>query len=110
MLFHGYGGDGRITDGQTAWSTDPNLLEWHWQPEPVYSSTIEYADGSPPEVFPRRERPALLLDASGFPTHLFNGVKPPNASYKGKCFSYVQATAHGAELERQRRGDEGGGE
>ena len=94
----GYGGDGRITDGQIAWSTDPHLLVWHWQPEPLYSSTIAYtnvrsfpfprlqglpfpaafsehdkqaaAQGSS-EVFTRRERPALLFDADLNPTHLY---------------------------------------
>ncbi len=93
MIFHGYGGDGRITDGQIAWSTDPHLLEWHWQPEPLYSSTIVYtnvrgtqlpfppafseahdkqaaAQGSS-EDFTRRERPALLFDADMNPTHLY---------------------------------------
>ena len=83
-------GDGRITDGQTAWSTDPNLLEWHWQPEPLYSSTIAYSNGST-EVFTRRERPALLFDAAGNPTHLYNGVQPPNETWHGHSYSYVQA-------------------
>jgi hypothetical protein len=92
MIFHGYGSDGRITDGQTAWSTDPNLLEWHWQPEPLYSSTINYTNGFS-EVFTRRERPALLFDENMNPTHLYNGVQPPNESYSGPnshSYSYVQ--------------------
>lgn len=87
MIFHGYGEDGMVTDGQAAWSTD--LLHWHAQPTPVYSSTVAYEDGST-EVFSRRERPALLFDDEMNPTHLFNGVMPGDGPYKGKVFSYVQ--------------------
>ena len=87
MIFHGYGEDGMVTDGQAAWSTD--LLHWHAQSTPVYSSAVAFEDGST-EVFARRERPALLFDSEMNPTHLFNGVKPSNGIYKGKTFSHVQ--------------------
>lgn len=89
VVFHGYGGDKKKTDGQAAYSTD--LLHWTWQPEPVYSSTIQY-EHAPDEVLSRRERPAVVVDDSGHPLYLLNGVMPANGIYVKKTFSYIQAT------------------
>ncbi|XP_065198016.1 uncharacterized protein LOC135829549 [Sycon ciliatum] len=89
VLFHGYGGDKRWTDGQAAHSSD--LLHWTWQPEPAYSSTIQFQDGTA-ETLSRRERPAVAVDKSGAPLYLLNGVEP---AYPGNShtYSYIHATS-----------------
>ena len=59
---------------------------WHQSPEPACNSTIEYEFVDPasspsssggnvkPIVFGKRERPHLLFDKKGAPTHLITGV------------------------------------
>ena len=45
----------------------------------AYNTTVHFADGTPPISFVSRERPKLLLDQQGRPTHLSNAVQPPQA-------------------------------
>ena len=95
VVFHGYGGDRRWSDGQTAYSTD--LLHWTWQPEPAYSSTIQYSDKTV-ETFGRRERPALVLDEQGHPLYLLNGILPQDPEYGDHTYSYIHATSAAANV------------
>lgn len=88
------------TIGQ-AWSKD--LVHWTPGPTAVATSLMEYADGTI-RAFARRERPALLLDDRGFPTHLFTAVQGPGANYSCHsdtdrgchAWSFVHPTRHGA--------------
>jgi len=65
------------TVGRMAWS--PNGLDWRLSPVGAYSKETTYTDGSS-EYFCRRERPKLLLDETGRPTHLFTGVLATNVT------------------------------
>jgi len=58
--------------GRYAHSVDG--LEWTFSPIPAYNSTIQWANGTT-AVFSRMERPFLIFDNTGNPTHLFNGVQ-----------------------------------
>lgn len=102
MVFHGYGGDRRWTDGQTAYSTD--LLHWTWQPEPAYSSTVYYHDGTS-ETFMRRERPALVLNEAGHPLYLLNGIEPEHPEYSSHTYSYIHATSAAAKQSADSHGN-----
>ena len=55
---HGYSEDG---------------INWHFGEVPPYNSWADYADGSR-KMFATMERPHLVFDAHGNPTHLLNGV------------------------------------
>jgi hypothetical protein len=87
-----------------AFSTD--LLHWTAGPGPAATSTMTYTNGST-RNFAKRERPALLLDAKGFPLVLYNGVQAEEASYSCHsatdrachCWSFAQATHHGEQQE-----------
>eukprot|EP00035_Acanthoeca_spectabilis_P012030 m.212904 g.212904 ORF g.212904 m.212904 type:complete len:440 (+) comp15507_c0_seq2:412-1731(+) len=75
---------------QHAFSRDG--ITWGWSPEPPYSSTINYTDGSS-FSFASAERPKLVLDSVGNPTHLINarGTHPwpcngcPFKNYTNVC-------------------------
>jgi hypothetical protein len=58
--------------GRYAHSVDG--LEWTYSPIPAYNATITWSNGTT-AVFSRMERPFLIFDADGTPTHLFNGVQ-----------------------------------
>ena len=57
---HGYSSDG---------------LSWTFDDEPPYFATITFGDGSR-QNFSTLERPHLVFDAAGEPTHLVNGASP----------------------------------
>eukprot|EP01052_Picozoa_sp_SAG31_P029578 SAG31_NODE_2950_length_4870_cov_3.507860_6_plen_97_part_00 len=57
------GGHAASKDGKT----------WHYSGGAVYSTTVEY-EGGYNVTYARRERPELLLDEHGLPTHLITGV------------------------------------
>ena len=44
-----------------------------------YNTSVALADGTTVN-FPRRERPKLLFDQSGTPTHLYNGAIPSHGN------------------------------
>lgn len=48
-------------------------LKWTTSPDAPYGNLIQFADGSEMLVS-TRERPKLIFDAGGNPTHLVNGV------------------------------------
>ena len=81
--------------GVYAWATAPGG-PWHFQENKlVYGGWIQFDDGTGWKAS-RRERPKMLLDANGRPTHLYSGVCPPNTAFKGEsdpnghCFTMVQ--------------------
>ena len=51
----------------------PPFLTWFWSANQPYGSTIHFADGSSTH-HATAERPKLVLDGSGNPTHLVNGL------------------------------------
>jgi len=68
-IFHDhatFGGHGFSRDG----------IHWTYSPTPPYSSLIPFDDGSAIRM-QRRERPHLILDGGGQPTHLVTAVQPP---------------------------------
>lgn len=71
LLCHEMGHGNNDTVGRMAWSE--NGLDWTLSPIGAYTLFTNYSDGSS-EYFCRRERPKLLLDDAGNPTHLFTGV------------------------------------
>jgi len=60
--------------GRYAFSADDGMT-WHFSSVPAYNASIRFANGTV-TVFSRMERPFLLIDDSGAPTHLFTGVQP----------------------------------
>ena len=48
---------------------------WTVSPVEPYTNAVRYADGTE-QMFSTMERPKLLFDGSGVPTHLINGVSP----------------------------------
>jgi len=75
-----------------AWSVDG--VTWTGSPYAAFGSTVEYTDGSV-QSFARRERPHLILDDEGHPTHLISGVQPGGylADYS---YTLVQPTCSAA--------------
>ena len=57
------GGHAASTDGKT----------WHYSGGAAYTTTVAFTNGEN-VTFSRRERPELMLDAAGLPTHLIPGV------------------------------------
>jgi len=58
--------------GRHAFSTDG--WNWSFTPTPAYNSTVHFSNGQV-ITFNRRERPHILLNDQGEPSHLFNGVQ-----------------------------------
>lgn len=75
-LFHGLGacGVGAAGIGCHAYSADGS--SWTLSPTPAYSLNVVFDDGTN-TTFSRRERPQILIDAAGMPTHLVTGVQLP---------------------------------
>lgn len=48
-------------------------LTWHYSGGAAYSTTVQYEDGSA-VTYARRERPEMILNEHGDPTHLVTGV------------------------------------
>ena len=65
---------------------DVIAFEGPWTVSPIepYDSHLRYGDGTE-ETFSTMERPKLMFDAKGNPTHITNGVSPvyPCNSCKG---------------------------
>ena len=61
-------------------------------PSAAYSKSVQWADGTN-TTFAERERPVLLFDASGHPTHLINGVReaPAESQPEPKQRAHVRA-------------------
>ena len=77
-LFHGLGacGVGAAGVGCHAFSADG--VSWTLSSTPAYSLNVAFDDGTN-TTFSRRERPQVLLDARGAPTHLVTAVQLPAA-------------------------------
>ena len=82
--------------GRHAWSADG--VTWSYSPHAAFGSTVHYTDGSSAS-FARRERPHLILDDQGNPTHLVSGIQP-GGSTGDYSFTMVQPTRYGAELKK----------
>jgi len=67
-------GHGYSTDG----------LDWHFNSVQPYEAKITFANGTV-QQFSTWERPHLLFDKSGVPTHLVNGVQPYWMGPRGPC-------------------------
>jgi hypothetical protein len=90
---------GQLVSGH---SFSPDGLTWHEATESPYSNVIQFTDGGNLTVS-TRERPKLMFDANGNPTHLLNGVCggtatcPPtpavNCKYNYWDFTLVQPLA-----------------
>ena len=61
------------------------------RPTDAYDSKLRFADGSAIKVG-RRERPSLVFDEHGQPTHLITGVQTDKPSGPGVCRSYTVLT------------------
>ena len=84
--------------GRHAWSADG--VTWAYSPYAAFGSDVQFTDGSIGS-YARRERPHLIVDAKGNPTHLVNGIQP--GGYTGdSSFTLVQPTTLGAELKLKR--------
>lgn len=62
------------TIGGHAFSSDG--VSWTYSPVVPFNATVQYDDGGR-VTFERRERPHLVFDQRGFPSHLTSGVQPP---------------------------------
>ena len=80
--------------GRHAWSRDG--VVWAYSPYAAWGSEVEYEDGQT-RSFARRERPHLIVDAEGHPTHLLSGVQPGGAT-ADYSFTLAQPTAHGRRM------------
>ena len=80
--------------GGHAYSTDGK--NWTFHPTNAYNNNVTLTDGSEWELA-RRERPKLIFDAAGIPTHLVNGVTlrgAANGCESGDhSFTFVQPIA-----------------
>jgi hypothetical protein len=65
--------------------------QWAYSPYAAWGSEVEYSDGAKVS-FARRERPHLILDDAGFPTHLVSGVQPGGVT-GDYSYTLVQPTA-----------------
>jgi hypothetical protein len=76
-LLHGLGGCGAGAAGVGCHAFSADGARWTLGSAPAYNFTVRFSDGSN-TTFRRRERPHLVLDPdTGAPTHLINGVQPP---------------------------------
>jgi hypothetical protein len=75
---------------RAAWSKDG--LEWSYSPYSAWGASVQYTDGTR-ERFHRRERPHVLTDSDGFPTHLSSGVQPQGVT-GDYSYTLVQPTSH----------------
>ena len=75
----------RDSVGLHAWSHDGH--NWTMAtPKTAYTKTVLWSDGSN-TTFAERERPVLVFDQNGHPTHLINGVRlrqPPSPLHSSR--------------------------
>ena len=71
------GHDGAVVSGHY-FSTDG--LAWRTSPTMPYGNVVDLADGSQ-QLLTTRERPKMLFNAAGEPTHLSNGVCPSPGNF-----------------------------
>ena len=67
-------------------------LEWTYSGPDSYNTTVVY-EGGTVVTFSRRERPELVLDSEGNPTHLITGVTEKTGGRGGQSdhsFTLVQ--------------------
>ena len=98
MLVHAFQGvGGRALDnvGGHAWSRDG--ARWEYAAAPAYTLRADWSNGSATELY-RRERPQLLFDGGGRPTHLFNGAQPQyglplvDCDFSAPCKTFTMVT------------------
>lgn len=85
----------QILDGGFAVSSTRDLWS-HWNysswREPAYTNAVEWSDGGSNQWvdrMQRRERPFLLHDEDGAPTHLYTAVCPPGDTTNSECYTIV---------------------
>ena len=84
--------------GRHAWSADG--VTWAYSPYAAFGSEVQFTDGTTGS-FARRERPHLIVDDEGNPTHLINGIQP--GGFTGDySYTLVQPTTHGTALKKAR--------
>ena len=103
MLMHQYNRSEpqtQVLDGGFAISADSNLWSpWNYSSwrEPAYTNAVEWTDGGDNrwvDLMQRRERPFLLHDAGGAPTHLYTAVCPPGDVANAECYTIVNPLRH----------------
>lgn len=59
---------------------------WHFSSVQPYGPTVQFTDGTS-RTFATLERPKLFFNASGYPTHIYNGASPvsPPCAVCGYC-------------------------
>ena len=72
------GEDGAVVSGHY-FSQDG--LSWHTSPTMPYINVVDLADGTS-QLLTTRERPKMLFNAAGDPTHLSNGVCPSPGNWQ----------------------------
>ena len=90
--------DPRSYNGYGAYANAPTPFgPWHFQEaRVVYNGHVELTNGKSLGKLGRRERPHLLLNKQGVPTHLYNGVclgddgYNQNSAGHDHCFTFVQ--------------------
>lgn len=70
-------------------------VRWHYSPVAPFTGTVRWTNGSSSE-FDRRERPFLLFNERGAPTHLYTGVQ--RYSHDEYTFSLIQPVARGRSM------------
>ena len=89
------GGDSMV--GGHAWSVDGET--WRYAIG-TFNTTVEYDDGSTVTFF-GRERPHLIFNEDGEPTHLVTGAKVQGSD---ATFTHIQPTAAAAPVDEPGRG------
>ena len=80
------GGHAASLDGHT----------WHYSGGASYTTTVEFEDGTS-VTFSRRERPEMIIDEQGNPTHLITGVVDPTTeegTMNDRSWTLVQPVRH----------------
>jgi hypothetical protein len=72
------GEDGAVVSGHYF---SPDGLTWHTSPTMPYINVVDLADGTS-QLLTTRERPKMIFNAAGDPTHLSNGVCPSPGNWK----------------------------
>eukprot|EP01064_Diplonema_japonicum_P004947 TRINITY_DN1327_c11_g1_i1.p1 TRINITY_DN1327_c11_g1~~TRINITY_DN1327_c11_g1_i1.p1 ORF type:complete len:407 (+),score=69.51 TRINITY_DN1327_c11_g1_i1:115-1335(+) len=86
-IFHDEQGATRSSaNGTHAFSPD-NGKTWYYGEEHCYNGEVQQLNGTT-KVFARREHPHLILDDTGRPTHITNGVQEADQSVD--CFTDAQ--------------------
>lgn len=82
-----------LCNGYGMHAYSPDGVSWTWSTTPAYDKTVELADGTTWDLG-RRERPHILFDTDGTPTHLYcavTGALPGAMRKTDRSNNFVQA-------------------